>query len=314
MATGTSEQVVATPPASAPKPRTSRQTSRGGDGAARRDDGVVTTITTALTMVALICLWVAAQLLFLSGLSEQRSQQVRYTEFRAQLAGATAPIGPVIEVGEPVALLTIPRLGIQQVVVEGTASGDLLAGPGHRRDTALPGQEGTAVVYGRAVTYGAPFRDLPSLVVGDRIEAVTAQGEQVFHVIGVRRAGDALPQPAEAGRARLTLVTAEGDGTRIGGITPGQVVYVDAEATNAFPAPPGRPNGVPETELSMARDPGALPLLTLCLAGLLAAALGLVWARGRWESALVWVIGSPVVIALAWQTTDVAMRLLPNLM
>ena len=61
-------------------------------------------------------------------------------------------------VGEPVALLSIPRLGISQVVVEGTASGDTLAGPGHLRDTVLPGQVGTSVVYGRAATYGAPVR------------------------------------------------------------------------------------------------------------------------------------------------------------
>jgi sortase A len=42
-------------------------------------------------------------------------------------------------------------------VVEGTASSDLLDGPGHLRSTVLPGQVGTSVVMGRAKTYGAPF-------------------------------------------------------------------------------------------------------------------------------------------------------------
>jgi sortase A len=291
-------------PTSAPSPtRTATQ---------QAPDPAVTSVTSVLTMVALVCLWAAAQLMFLGGLSQDRDQQLLYTEFRTELAGATAPIGPVVPVGDPVALLTVPRLGIQKVVVEGTASGDLLAGPGHRRDTVLPGQEGTSVVYGRGATYGAPFRDVPELVEGDAIEVVSAQGTLTFHVLDVRRAGDPLPQPAAAGHARLTLVTAEGSGS-MAAITPDRVVYVDAEAPEAFPAPPGRPGGIPDSEQALGRDTGALPLLTLCLAGLLAATLGLLWARGRWSAPLVWVVGSPVLLGLAWLTTDVGMRLLPNL-
>jgi sortase A len=278
----------------------------------RANEPALSSLTSVLTMVALVCVWAAAQLLVLGGLSEQRSQQLLYTEFRTQLAGATAPIGPVVPVGDPVAILTAPRLGIEQVVVEGTASGDLLAGPGHRRDTVLPGQEGTSVVYGRGAAYGAPFRDVPELVPGDTLDVVSAQGRVSFRVIGVRRAGDPLPQPARAGHARLTLVTAEGAGS-MAAITPDRVVYVDAEADSAFPAPAGRPSGIPSAEQAMGRDTGALPLLTLCLAALIAAILGLLWARTRWPTALVWVVGSPVLLALAWLTTDVGMRLLPNL-
>lgn len=272
----------------------------------------VAAVASALTMIALVCLWAVAQMLFLGGLSQERSQQLLYTDFRTQLASATAPLGPIVPVGDPVAVLTVPRLGLEQVVIEGTASGDLLDAPGHRRDTVLPGQDGTSVVYGRAATYGAPFRDVPALVPGDVVQVASAQGRMDFRVIGIRRAGDPLPQPAEPGHARLTLVTAEGHGSW-STITPDRVVYVDAEAEDAFPAPPGRPTGIPASEQAMAGDPGALPLLTLCLGGLLAATLGLLWARGRWSTALVWVVASPLVIALSWLTTDVVMRLLPNL-
>ncbi len=215
-------------------------------------------------------------------------------------------------VGDPVALLTIPSIGLEQVVVEGTASGDLLAGPGHRRDTPLPGQTGTSVVYGRAATYGGPFADMTDLVAGDKIEVDVAQGRKVFTVLGVRRAGDPLPQPVADGGARLTLVTAEGSG-RFGAITPDTVVYVDADAKKSYPAPSGRPAVVPESEKAMANDPGALPLLALCLALLLALTLGVIAARQRWSTALVWVVASPLAIALSWATTDVVMRLLPNL-
>ncbi|ABL80442.1 MULTISPECIES: class E sortase [unclassified Nocardioides] len=275
-------------------------------------DAASSVLSSAFTMIAIVCLWVAAQLLFLGSISQNRAQDLLYDELRADLAAATAPLGPVVPVGDPVALLTIPSIGVEQVVVEGTASGDLLDGPGHRRDTVLPGQVGTSVVYGRAATYGAPFADLPDLRAGDEVEVTGAQGRTTYTVLGVRRAGDPLPQPVADGSARLTLVTAEGSG-RLGAITPESVVYVDADATKAFPAPPGRPGAVPDSEKAMAADDGALPLLALCLALLLALTLGVVAARQRWSTALVWVVASPLAIALSWAATDVVMRLLPNL-
>lgn len=263
-------------------------------------------------MLAIVCLWMAAQMLFLGGLSQHRAQDLLYGEFRTELAAATAPVGPVVPVGDPVAVLRIARLGVEQVVVEGTASGDTLAGPGHRRDTVLPGQEGTSVVYGRAATYGGPFASLPELSAGEVISVVSAQGELDFTVTGVRRAGDPLPTPPAPGTARLTLVTAEGSG-RFSALAPDAAVYVDASAPKAFPAPPGRPTAVPDSEKAMAADRGALPLLALRLGLLLALTLGVIAARQRWSTALVWVVASPLALALSWASTDVVMRLLPNL-
>jgi sortase A len=263
-------------------------------------------------MVAIVFLWMVVQLLMLGGISQARSQSLLYGDFRSALASGTAPVGPVTTPGDPVAILRVSRLGLEQVVVEGTASGDLLAGPGHLRNTVLPGQAGTSVVFGRGATYGAPFADLARLAKGDRIEVVTGQGRVAFSVLGVRRAGDPLPQPMAAGHSRLTLVSAEGQG-RLRAMRPGAVVYVDAEAASAFPTPAGLPAVVPDSEKEMATDQGALPLLTLCLALLLALTLGVVAARQRRSAVLVWVVASPLAIALAWATTDVVMRLLPNL-
>jgi sortase A len=278
---------------------------------ASRDTGLLVSSVTG--MIALVCLWMAAQLLYLGGVSEARDQRLLYDRFRAELAAATAPVGPVTPVGDPVALITIPHLGVQQVVVEGTASGDLLAGPGHMRTTVLPGQVGTSVVFGRAATYGAPFARITDLQKGDEISVVMAQGQRIFLVVDVRRTGDPLPQPLAAGAARLTLVTAEGSG-RFPGLAPGRAVYVDAEAAKGFVAPSGLPSALPAPEKVMAHDNGALPLLVLCLALLLALTLGMVSARQRWSAVRVWVVASAPAIALAWFTTDVVMRLLPNLM
>jgi len=275
-------------------------------------DTTLSSLSTSFTMISVVCLWMAAQLLFLGGLGESRAQDLLYDRLRGELAAATAPVGPITPVGDPVGLVTIPAIGLQQVVVEGTASGDLLVGPGHRRDTVLPGQEGVSVVYGRAATYGAPFRDLTRLAKGDPITVVVGQGRITFTVVGVRRQGDPIPEPPKPGSARLTLVSAEGSGP-FAAIAAGSAVYVDADAGKAFPAPPGRPLAVPESEKAMASERGALPLLALCLALLLALTLGVIAACQRWSTALVWVIASPVAIALSWATTDVVMRLLPNL-
>jgi sortase A len=287
---------------------TTRRTPPAG---ASHETGVM--ISSAALMIALICLWAATQLLWFGGVSEARDQRLLYTQLRSELAAATAPVGPVTPVGHPVALVTIPTLGVQQVVVEGTASGDLLAGPGHQRNTVLPGQVGVSVVFGRAATYGAPFARITELRAGDEITVTMAQGRRTFHVVDVRRAGDPLPQPLADGAARLTLVTAEGSG-RLGGMAPGSAVYVDAEASKGFPAPAGLPSAIPAPERVMAHDNGALPLLVLCLGLLLALTLGMVSARQRWSAVRVWVVASAPAIALAWFTTDVVMRLLPNLM
>lgn len=296
-----------------PRPVPATPVARRPVPATRPADQTLTMVSTTASMLVLVSAWVLAQVLFLGGLSQEREQDRLYDELRGQLASATAPIGPVVPVGDPVALLSIPALGVEQVVVEGTASGDLLSGPGHQRNTVLPGQLGTAVVMGRAASYGGPFGDLARLRPDDVVETLTAQGRQVFTVLGVRRAGDPLPQPRPEAAARLLLVTAEGEGP-LAAVSPSEVVYVDAEAREAFPTPAGLPAAVPDSEQAMATEPGALPLLALCLALLLAMTLGVIAARQRWSTALVWVVATPVVISLAWVSTDVVMRLLPNLL
>jgi sortase A len=297
---------------SAPRRKPQRARPPAPTGPPGTAESTAAVLSSAFTMIAIVCIWAAVQMLFLSSVSQNRAQDLLYDQFRHELGGATAPLGPVVPVGDPVALLTIPSIGLEQVVVEGTASGDLLVGPGHRRDTVLPGQVGSSVVYGRAATYGGPFGDLTDLQPGDKIEVVVSQGRKVFRVSGVRRAGDPLPQPVADGAARLTLVTAEGSG-RLGALAPDSVVYVDADAKKGFSAPSGRAPAVPQSEQSMEGDNSALPLLALCLALLLAVTLGVIAARQRWSTALVWVVATPLVIALSWVTTDVVMRLLPNL-
>jgi sortase A len=274
--------------------------------------------SSALTVVAIVCGWMLLQALVLGGFAEQRSQHLLYAQYRTELAQATAPTGALdfegkpVEPGSPVAILDIPRLGTEQVVVDGTASGDLLHGPGHLRSTPLPGQAGISVVMGRASTYGAPFRDIATLRPGDEIDVQNAEGRVVYRVVGVRRAGDPIPAAPTGTQGRLTLVTAEGTGF-LSALRPRDAVYVDATTEKATGT--GVVSAaVPSSEQVMARDTSGLPTLALLLGALVAVALAASVARRTFRVALVWVFATPVTIALAWATTDQVMRLLPNLM
>jgi sortase A len=276
--------------------------------------------SSACTIVALICLWMLLQMIVLGRFSEARAQHLLYTEYRSQLATETAPTGaldydgkPVVA-GSPVALMSIPAIGLHDVVVvDGTTSGNLLDGPGHLRTTPLPGNVGTSLVMGRSTTYGAPFGEITSLVPGDVITVLGAQGSVTYLVKDLRRAGDPIPpSPTGPKAGRLILATAASTGA-LARLHPTDVVYVDADTSRAYPSGRVYP-AVPDNEKAMHRDTSALPLLVLLLALVAGLALAVSVARRHVRDALVWLVAAPVAIALAWAVTDQVMRLLPNLM
>lgn len=305
-AAGSAHEQLGSARGRSPEPRATRQPRP----ARVPQEGIVAVVNTAAGMLLLVVVWTLLQVFVLSGISHARAQTLLYERFRGELAGLTAPIGPA-EVGDPVALVSMPSIGLEEVVVEGTTSRELLEGPGHRRSTVLPGQEGTALVYGRSATYGAPFSRLDELQPGAAVQLVTGLGEQTLTVTAVRRDGDPVVAAAP-GTGRVTFVTSTGEG-RLGRFTPDTTLYVDAETSD--------PRGVgerfsgqsTEAELAMGRDSSAFPMLALCLALLLALTLLVVAARQRWSAVLVWVLACPVALAVAWLTTDTVVRLLPNL-
>jgi sortase A len=84
--------------------------------------------------------------------------------------------------GDPVGRLSADSIGLDSVVVQGTAGGDLRKGPGHYPDTPLPGAGGTVAIAGHRTTYGAPFRDVDELERGDRIELKMPYGRFDYSV------------------------------------------------------------------------------------------------------------------------------------
>ena len=71
--------------------------------------------------------------------------------------------------GDPIARLRIPRLGLNEIVVNGTDTNTLKRGPGRYLGSAMPGEGELVYVAGHRTTYGAPFSKIDKLRKGDRV-------------------------------------------------------------------------------------------------------------------------------------------------
>lgn len=271
----------------------------------------------ALVVVLSVTVFLGGQLTMVSGLQHRAAQSQSFAALRLALARGTAPIAAVdsgnelLPLGTPVALIEIPAIGVREVVGEGTSAGVLMRGPGHRRDTPMPGQAGTSEIYGRRAAYGGPFRNLSQLRPGDEITVTTGQGVSRFEVSRFRAAGD--PRPASPPQdARLTLATAAGPVFR-----PTGVLWVDAELARGSATGPGRPlriGSIPGMERPMASDPSTLWALVFWLQALVLVAVGGVWSWTRWGRHQTWIVFAPVTAAVGLATAGQVARLLPNLL
>jgi sortase A len=118
-------------------------------------------------------------------------------------ADAAIPTGSAID------HLTIPAIGVDKYVVQGTAEAELAMGPGHYPQTVLPGQIGNAAIAGHRTTYGAPFFRLNNLKIGDDIYITDTSGKrftyQVTSTKVVSPSDVAVLNPTTT--AQLTLTT-----------------------------------------------------------------------------------------------------------
>jgi sortase A len=277
--------------------------------------GMAVVVLTIIMVVSVIGAFFGAFAFALGGLQEQRSQHQLYSQFRGLLdpSSPLAPeIGGSIPAGFPIALLNSPVAGLHNVVVvEGTSSGVLLAGPGHLADSPLPGQAGRSVLVGRSATAGAPFGGITRLRKGDVISVRTGQGPFRYAVEDQRVAGDRFPA-LPAGGSLLTLVTSAGSGG-LGRLAPTHLVYVDAHLLGKVAgAPRGRPATVSAAAVPGHNDPAAWPFVVLWLLALVAGTI-ICWRLwSRWGILQTWLVGTPVLLAILWGLSTEAMRLLPN--
>ena len=269
-------------------------------------------------LLSTLMLGFVAHVTLVGSLQHSRSQHVLYQQLRTDLALAVTPLGQLdfngdlVANGTPIALLTIERLGVSEVVVQGTSPTDLMAGPGHRRDTVFPGQEGTSILMGRQATYGGPFSGISGLAIGDVIEVTTGQGVAKYEVFGIRQEGDLLPVSLEEGEGRLELITADGIP-----LAPSGALHVDASLTSTAqttPSPSFTTAVLDPSELAMASDSAGWFETLFWLQVLTAAVLALRWIRSRWGRWQTWAIALPVLLSLGAATAGATMTLLPNLL
>lgn len=139
--------------------------------------GIGKTLLTAAAIVGAYILWLlwGTGLYYGSQQDDLRGQlEVRIEE--AAAAPATEEPLPTLP-GEAYAIMKIPDIELDEVVVEGIATEDLKRGPGHYPRSDDPwDEEGRVAIAGHRTTYGAPFWDLDKLESGDEIVLETERG------------------------------------------------------------------------------------------------------------------------------------------
>ena len=277
----------------------------------------VLTRTTLLTL-GVVCLGLVVYWVGIGALEHSVAQSQLYSDFRKALAAGTVPTGQVdskghlITAGAPVALLKIPSIGINEVVVEGTSSETLTRAPGHLRSTPLPGQPGVSVIVGRQAAFGGPFRSIRSLRKGSVINVTVGFGSNTerFKVIDLRHPGSPDPPALQEGQSRLILVT--GSGTPL---VPGGLLYVDADLTTPVqPASSLVTRTVPNAERPGKGDTSTIWALVFWLEALLVAALAATWLWFTWGRLQTWMVFFPVVLLLGYFVSDQLTRMLPNVL
>jgi len=244
--------------------------------------------------------------LVLSGLVQARQQIGLQHRFTNELGSNLAPIGGAIPKGVPVAVLQIPAIGLDQVVVEGSRSSQLRKGPGHVVGSSLPGQPGNAVIAGRRTLYRGPFHRLGSLHTGDAITVTTGEGKSTYKVSNVTTLSPSDGSfVQEHGDNRLTLFTS---GSRWA--ADGRLV-VTARLQGKPYAATQLPRTLDADGLGLTGERDAAPNLLVWLELLAGAALLTAFLSSRWSRSRTWLVCAPVLALLLWFFFESATRLLP---
>lgn len=259
-----------------------------------------------LAVLTMLVVAFGGYLLLGSRLQANRTQDVLFDDLKVSLAQAIVPVSGVIPSGTPLGIVEIPRLGLEQVFVEGSASEQTSTGPGLRHDSVLPGQAGVSVLVGRRVTFGAPFADLDQLRTGDRILVTTGQGKFTY-VVDLVRTSDAPATQIESVPSRLTLVTSDP------AYAPSRTLQVSGQLQEkALPASTGTAAVAEDVPGEGSPNRGIALLLWSQLLLLVA---GIVtWAALRLPGGgrALWVGATPVLLAILWNVFENLSVLLPN--
>jgi sortase A len=260
-----------------------------------------------VTGVGILLALFAAFLFLFTPLQASRAQHRLIAELKGP-PGLAALTGHVPAEGKAVAILQIPALHLDQIVVEGTSASDLTAGPGLMPGSALPGTPGNSVIAGRRYLYGSPFGSLGTLHDGDLVKVVSGYGSFTYSVERTYAVQPGEPDPiAPTADNRLTLVTSNGSLAPTGRVV--AVARLVGEPVEVHVSPLVV---APRSERALSGEPGALvPTILLALA-LLVALLVTVRLYRRWGHTWpTYLMTTPILLALAFLLFANAANLLP---
>ncbi len=273
----------------------------------------------ALTTIGVLILLFAAYQLWGTGIYTSRQQSDLRQQFASDLRKAptttptsrpstpstatttttTEPSPPPPPTGDALARIQIPKIGLDDIVVNGIGVDDLRKGPGHYPFTPLPGQQGNSAIAGHRTTYGAPFGNVDQLSNGDKVLLRTVQGfftYRVYAQLVVDPTDVSVLNPDPRHPATITLTTCNPK------YSASQRLVVKAALDS--PAPPLPPaKGLPPpsklSEAGLSGDSGSV--LPAIIAGFIVTAVGALWWLGfhrhpRWTT---WFLGAlPFVVTL----------------
>lgn len=112
---------------------------------------------------------------------------------------------------EAVALLSIPKIGVEVAAVSYTDYDDLRVAVGYMTESDAPNEPGITYLVGHRTGFGAPFRELDQLKPGDEFTMKNAAGvtqRYKIEFVEIRKPTDALPEMLRLnGTTNVLLVT-----------------------------------------------------------------------------------------------------------
>jgi sortase A len=137
--------------------------------------------------------------------AEQRRLARQWEQENARTASSVSGTEARASVEDGLTRLSIPRIELDAVVVDGASRKQLAVAPGHVKDTAKPGENGNSVITAHRDTF---FRHIYELKKGDEI-FVRRRGEVFkFEVIGKKIVGsDDVSVLRRTKEPHLTLIT-----------------------------------------------------------------------------------------------------------
>jgi LPXTG-site transpeptidase (sortase) family protein len=112
-------------------------------------------------------------------------------------------LGAIVE-GAPVARLVIPKIGLDEIVLEGVSDRSMNGGPGHFPGSALPGEAGNAIISAHRDRH---FRHFDNLTIGDTIQTESGARAATWVIVARRVVDKDAPALFPSQDATLTLTT-----------------------------------------------------------------------------------------------------------